>query len=83
MLRGHWPAVEEHLTPPVPWASLAAQRGAALEKPKETPGRSSLSSSSPSFCVLMCAKGHTGFSRQHKVAALRSRTGSQCILGVV
>lgn len=29
MLREHWQAVEEHLTPPVPWASLAAQRGAA------------------------------------------------------
>lgn len=29
MLRGHWQAVEEHLTPPVPWASQAAQREAA------------------------------------------------------
>lgn len=56
------------------------------EKPKEIPGTNSeaeLSGSSPYFCILMCAKGHTCFSRQHKVAALRSRTGSQCILDIV
>lgn len=32
MLRGHWQAVEEHLTPPVP--SQAAQREAATGEAK-------------------------------------------------
>lgn len=34
MLRGHWQAVEEHPTPPMPRASQAAQREAATGEAK-------------------------------------------------